>query len=157
MLEDSVDGKPLQILFHDTKGHKDFDRLRRLSYLEVDIMLICFAVDNPASLQKVIDRWYPEVRHFCSDPPVPLVLVACKADMRGGGSSERGTSQVTTPGLISSQDAIAVANEIGAVDYLECSAKERTGIEELIPKAFAVVARCEPPSPRPRKRECVVT
>eukprot|EP00730_Choanoeca_flexa_P004290 TRINITY_DN11652_c0_g2_i4.p2 TRINITY_DN11652_c0_g2~~TRINITY_DN11652_c0_g2_i4.p2 ORF type:complete len:135 (+),score=17.00 TRINITY_DN11652_c0_g2_i4:363-767(+) len=61
-------------------GQEDYDRLRPLSYPDTNVLLICFSVDNPDSLENVPYKWVPEVRHFC--PGVPFVLVACKMDLR---------------------------------------------------------------------------
>lgn len=64
----------------DTAGQEEYDRLRPLSYQEANIILICFAVDFPASLHNVEDKWWPEIAHFCED--VPVILVATKTDLR---------------------------------------------------------------------------
>jgi Ras family protein A len=44
------------------------------------VLLICYAVSDPDSLENVPEKWVPEVRHFC--PGVPFVLVGCKSDLR---------------------------------------------------------------------------
>ena len=35
------------------KGQEEFDRLRSLSYAETHVIMICFSVDNPISLENV--------------------------------------------------------------------------------------------------------
>lgn len=37
-------------------GQEEFDRLRPLSYTDVSVILICFAVDYPVSLDNVLDK-----------------------------------------------------------------------------------------------------
>ena len=64
----------------DTAGQEDYDRLRPLSYPETDVVLICYAVDNPDSLMNVEERWCSEVRHYC--PKIPIILVGNKKDLR---------------------------------------------------------------------------
>ena len=45
----------LQPEFSDSKivGQEEFDRLRSLSYAETHVIMICFSVDNPISLENV--------------------------------------------------------------------------------------------------------
>ena len=61
-------------------GQEEFDRLRPLSYPDTNVVLMCFSVDNPTSAESILQKWNPEVRHFCGRCPV--ILVACKSDAR---------------------------------------------------------------------------
>ncbi|KAK2843631.1 hypothetical protein Q7C36_011846 [Tachysurus vachellii] len=49
----------------DTAGQEDYDRLRPLSYPDTDVILMCFSVDSPDSLENIPEKWVPEVKHFC--------------------------------------------------------------------------------------------
>lgn len=40
----------------DTAGQEDYDRLRPLSYPDSHVILICFAVDSPDSLENVQEK-----------------------------------------------------------------------------------------------------
>ncbi|KAF1476778.1 Rho-related GTP-binding protein RhoF, partial [Megadyptes antipodes antipodes] len=75
-----VGGKPVKIHLWDTAGQEDYDRLRPLSYLDTNVVLICFDVTNPNSYNNILTKWYPEVTHFCKG--VPVLLVGCKTDLR---------------------------------------------------------------------------
>ncbi|KAJ7491764.1 P-loop containing nucleoside triphosphate hydrolase protein [Mycena galericulata] len=75
-----VDGKHIELALWDTAGQEDYDRLRALSYPNAHVILICFAVDNPDSVNNVKEKWITEVQHFC--PRLPVILVGCKADLR---------------------------------------------------------------------------
>jgi Ras family protein A len=37
----------------DTAGQEDYDRLRPLSYPDTDVILMCFAIDSPDSLENI--------------------------------------------------------------------------------------------------------
>ncbi len=50
---------------HDISGQEDYDRLRPLSYPDTDVILMCFSIDSPDSLENIPEKWTPEVRHFC--------------------------------------------------------------------------------------------
>lgn len=44
----------------DTAGQGEYDRLRYLSYPQSDVVLICFGIDNPSSLENVEHKVTPE-------------------------------------------------------------------------------------------------
>jgi hypothetical protein len=53
-----VDGKHVELALWDTAGQEDYDRLRPLSYPDSHVILICFAVDSPDSLDNVTEKVY---------------------------------------------------------------------------------------------------
>ncbi|CAF1085903.1 unnamed protein product [Rotaria sordida] len=123
-----VDGKTIDLALFDTAGQEDFDRLRPLSYPDTSVVLICFSADSPVSATSVIEKWIPEVRHFCGQCPV--ILVACKKDLRRDPQTiaklkQDGERPVTTD--VGRQ----IAMQIKADAYMECSAKTREGVQEL--------------------------
>lgn len=75
-----MDGKHVELALWDTAGQEDYDRLRPLSYPDSHVILICFAIDSPDSLDNVQEKWISEVLHFCSG--LPIILVGCKKDLR---------------------------------------------------------------------------
>ncbi|CAI9632750.1 unnamed protein product [Alternaria burnsii] len=75
-----VDGKHVELALWDTAGQEDYDRLRPLSYPDSHVILICFAIDSPDSLDNVQEKWISEVLHFCQG--LPIILVGCKKDLR---------------------------------------------------------------------------
>jgi Ras family protein A len=112
----------------DTAGQEDFDRLRPISYADTDVVLICFSISHPASAINVMDKWIPEVRHFCASCPV--IVVACKLDLRTDPQTieelkKHGEKPITT------EVGQQLAAQIKADAYMECSAKTREGIQEL--------------------------
>jgi len=54
-----VDGKQVELALWDTAGQEDYDRLRPLSYPDTDVILMCFAIDSPDSLENI-----PEVNNY---------------------------------------------------------------------------------------------
>ncbi|KAL9099139.1 MAG: hypothetical protein Q9163_005322 [Psora crenata] len=60
-----VDGKHVELALWDTAGQEDYDRLRPLSYPDSHVILICFAVDSPDSLDNVQEKVHfplPDIR-----------------------------------------------------------------------------------------------
>ncbi|KAK8912581.1 GTP-binding protein rhoA [Metarhizium anisopliae] len=52
----AVDGSNLELALWDTAGQEDYDRLRPLSYPGAQVVLICFAIDSPDSLENVKEK-----------------------------------------------------------------------------------------------------
>ena len=67
------EGFEIELSVWDTAGQEDYERLRPLSYPDTHVILLCFAIDSPDSLQNVEDKWIKELRYFC--PGVPIILV----------------------------------------------------------------------------------
>lgn len=51
-----VDGRHVELALWDTAGQEDYDRLRPLSYPDSHVILICFAIDSPDSLDNVQEK-----------------------------------------------------------------------------------------------------
>jgi len=123
-----VDGKQVELALWDTAGQEDYDRLRPLSYPDTDVILMCFSIDNPDSLENITEKWTPEVKHFC--PSVPIILVGNKKDLRSDtGTIEELAKLKLSP--VKADDGRSVAERIGAAAYVECSARTKEGIREV--------------------------
>jgi small GTP-binding protein len=48
-----INGQWVELALWDTAGQENYDRLRPLSYPNADVVLICFSVDSPDSLDNV--------------------------------------------------------------------------------------------------------
>ena len=144
-----VDDKHIELTLWDTAGQEDYDRLRPLSYPDTDVIIMCFSIDSPDSLQNIIEKWSPEVKHFC--PNVPIILVGNKKDLRNDNSTLKELRRVNQI-PVKSEDAQSVANEINAFAYLECSAKTKDGVREV----FEMAARAKPRAQKKPRRSCCV-
>ncbi|KAI1825683.1 Rho type small GTPase [Xylaria intraflava] len=138
-----VDGKHVELALWDTAGQEDYDRLRPLSYPDSHVILICFAIDSPDSLDNVQEKWISEVLHFCQG--LPIILVGCKKDLRYDPKTIeelRKTSQKP----VSPEEGEDIRKKIGAYKYLECSAKTNEGVKEVFEHATraALLSRSRP-------------
>jgi hypothetical protein len=96
---------------------------------------------------KVHQQWISEVLHFC--PDTPIILVGCKTDLRYrekvGEKSARLSQTAVTPEQVSRtsdpspqriltcdfRQGEAMRKKIGALKYVECSAKYNHGISRV--------------------------
>lgn len=158
-----IDGKAVELSLWDTAGQEEFDRLRSLSYSDTHCIMLCFSIDSPDSLENVQSKWVGEITDHCEG--VKLVLVALKCDLRSNEdtdvdntnnpqeddsynpysnsnpyhSNNNNNSNINSnKRLITYEEGLAVAKKVGALRYLECSAKKNRGVNE----AFSEAARC---------------
>lgn len=122
--------RKVELALWDTAGQEDYDRLRPLSYPDTNVLLICYAVSDPDSLENVPEKWVPEVRHFC--PGVPFVLVGCKSDLR---DDPKVIEDLKKKGddvhPITVAEGQTQSEKIGAHAHMCCSARTKYNIREV--------------------------
>jgi len=115
-----VANKRVRYTIWDTAGSKESNSTRTLACREADVFLVCYKISEPASLFSAINHWVPEVR--AQAPATPIVLVGCQSDLR----TDRGVVQglaAAGKSPVSSQQALAMSQQIQAVMYVETSSK----------------------------------
>lgn len=127
-----VDNKQVELALWDTAGQEDYDRLRPLSYPDTDVILMCFSIDSPDSLENIPEKWTPEVRHFC--PNAPIILVGNKKDLRNDENTRREMQKMKQE-PVKFEEGKRMAEKIGAYAYLECSAKTKQGVRDVFETA----------------------
>ncbi|XP_065883451.1 cell division control protein 42 homolog isoform X2 [Dysidea avara] len=131
----TLDESPLTLGLWDTAGQDDYDRLRPLSYPATEVFLVCFSVVDPSSLQSVGKKWVAEITHHC--PGIPFLLVGTKIDLRDDPNiieklSENNQKPITV------EEAEKLAEEVGAVKYVECSALTQESLKNVFDEATKI-------------------
>lgn len=129
--------KVVELALWDTAGQEEYDRLRALSYPETDVLLVCYSVDVPISLENAFDKWVPEIQHYC--PGIPFILVGLKSDSRASAEHP-----------ISYDAGLEIGLQYGASAFIECSAKLGQNIDEVFQTAIRAALK---PHDRPILRE----
>ncbi|KAM0755809.1 ras-domain-containing protein [Meredithblackwellia eburnea MCA 4105] len=130
-----VDDIPVELSLWDTAGQEEFERLRSLSYTDTHVVLLCFSVDQPSSLENCETKWMEEILELC--PGVKLCLVALKCDLREDATvREKLARYDQTP--VQYEQGLLTARRIRASRYLECSAKMDRGVIECFYEAARV-------------------
>mmetsp|Transcript_25386 Transcript_25386/g.71189 ORF Transcript_25386/g.71189 Transcript_25386/m.71189 type:complete len:195 (+) Transcript_25386:250-834(+) len=119
------DGKQVSFSLWDTAGQEGYQRIRTLSYKNADVFLVCYSCDSPGSLDNLKTRWSKELKqHRCQ---APIIVVGTKTDLRDSCDSP-----------VENSKGEAMAEEIGAVAYMECSAKTTDGLQDIFEKALEI-------------------
>ncbi len=145
-----VNGQFVRLNLWDTAGQEDYDRLRPLSYPQTNVFIVCFSIESRTSFDHVLYKWVPEANHHC--PETPVILVGTKIDVREDAAflaklEEQGQSLITKP------QGLDLAKQVGAIKYLECSAKTQEGLKAVFVTAAEVVVFPELYRPIERKKK----
>jgi Ras-related C3 botulinum toxin substrate 1 len=130
-----VEGRTISLGLWDTAGQEDYDRLRPLSYPQTDVFLLCFSLVNSTSFKNVKIKWLREVRHHC--PNAKLILVGTKSDAR----EDKDALEKMPAGMkpVETAEGEALAKEIGAIRYMECSALTQKGLKNVFDAAIKAI------------------
>ncbi|KAG2378335.1 hypothetical protein C9374_008478 [Naegleria lovaniensis] len=137
----------------DTLGCEDYDRLRPLSYFGADIACVCFNVTNHNSYIAITEKWISEIRQNL--PTVPIILVACKTDLRTDMQALNELKYQKLSAPITSDLGVELAKRTGCMTYVETSSKKYSGLRELPELFMKIFAITKMPS-RNNKSSCHV-
>ena len=170
----------MELALWDTAGQENYNTIRPLLYPDTDVILMCFSIDSPDSLENIPETWIPEVRQFC--PNVPIILVGNKKDLRNDDATRlcvlifqkcfcvnwieyckccRVVSMLSNADRklakmkqepVKFDDGRAMAERIGAYAYLECSAKTKEGVRDV----FETATRAALQARKKRKGKCLL-
>ncbi|MCJ8733908.1 hypothetical protein PDJAM_G00229150 [Pangasius djambal] len=146
----SVDGRTVSLNLWDTAGQEEYDRLRTLSYPQTNVFIICFSIGSPSSYANVRHKWFPEVSHHC--PSVPVLLVGTKRDLRSDTETVKKLKEQNLAPT-TQQQGTALAKQINAVKYMECSALLQEGVREVFAEAVRAVLY---PVTKKNSKKCVL-
>ncbi|KAH8834835.1 P-loop containing nucleoside triphosphate hydrolase protein [Flagelloscypha sp. PMI_526] len=104
---------------------------------------LCFSLVDLRSFQAVIHEWHPAIMKW--EPRVKFLLVGTKSDAEMP-EADLDKLRLQHVGPIQREQCHALAREIGAHAYIECSAMEGHGIQELL-DALVEVGKESTPQP----------
>lgn len=132
----------VELALWDTAGKKEYDQVRLLSYTGADVVLLCYSIEDTESLANILEKWVPEVKHSC--PNVPMILIGNKKDIRNVERHPRKHEPVKLA------DGKAMAEQINALAYIECSAKTKEGVKGVFETSIRAALQCK----NATKNEC---
>ncbi|GAM20922.1 hypothetical protein SAMD00019534_040970 [Acytostelium subglobosum LB1] len=126
------ENKPVNLVLWDTAGQEDYDNLRPLSYPQTDVFLLCYSAVNRDSFDNIKYKWLKEISQHNANTPV--LLVATKTDLRDDKKYLATLPESQKP--VTREEGEALAKEVAAVKFLECSALTGFGVNELFADAL---------------------
>ncbi|XP_073405356.1 rho-related GTP-binding protein RhoU-like [Dendrobates tinctorius] len=128
-----VENTPVKLQLCDTAGQDEFDKLRHFCYPKTDVVILCFSVVSPSSFQNISEKWISEIQTHC--PNVPLILVGTQCDLREDVKVLIQLARYREKPVPPSS-ARALAEKIGAVAYVECSALTQKNLKDVFDTAI---------------------
>ncbi|KAL9653795.1 hypothetical protein ABK040_012856 [Willaertia magna] len=152
----------ISIQIIDTSGQEEYDTIRSetADYIDADVFIICFALDNKHSLDNVVSKWFEEIKNYfhCKSEQAninipPILLVGTKVDIISSSFNNlivdqtnliTGECQSNSTSTLSTQmikeeikiveevrkEAKEVKEKINAQGYIEVSSRTMENIEE---------------------------
>jgi small GTP-binding protein len=130
-----IDDKPIHMMLWDTAGQTEYDKLRPIAYRGTDIFLVCYSVVDVQSRENVIKKWVPEIRHHV--PSAKILIVGTKTDLREDRHVvSKLKEKCHSPSYSSQGEHVAVT--VGAIRYLECSAKNPSSVKTIFKESVRI-------------------
>ncbi|KAH3854335.1 cell division control protein 42 homolog [Dreissena polymorpha] len=126
----SVHGEQYTISIFDSPGQHDYQSVRAYSYLDSEVIIVCYSVVDRDTLENVRDVWIPETTTQTKRKK-PIILIGCQTDIRIPNNE----SHVTY------DEGCNIAKAIGADAFIECSSASMTGISDVFQTVVKVVLK----------------
>nr|KAJ3421422.1 Intraflagellar transport protein 56 [Polyrhizophydium stewartii] len=137
-----VDGVTVFLNIMDVIATDEYAPLRTLWYVGSEVVLVCFAIDDPSSIGSLTTEWIPEVKAHIKN--VPTVLVGTKADLRSDPRAlERLRMRGEAPTTFT--QGTRIAEKIGAVAYMLSRAKPAVAPANPVPATDVLEAKKKVP------------
>ena len=128
-------GAEIKLQIWDTAGHDDLGKLRPIAYTGTDCFIVCFSLVDKNSLKEACTKWIAEVKATAKD--CPCVLVGTKLDLRE--EIEQSGDEEKIKNCVSTEDMKQWAADYSFSATMECSAKEKKGLNAVFLCAFKSV------------------
>lgn len=128
LFEEIFDGELEQLQLWDWIM-TDLDRFieKQQRFCDCDVFLLCYSITSRGSFSNIEQKWKPEIDYYA--PGVPIFLIGTKLDCRHDTETIQFENKGET--IISYYEGLEMAKKIGAVAFMECSAKTRKGIRAI--------------------------
>jgi len=134
-------GEMFKMQLWDTAGQEDYETTRTLCYPGTNVLLVAFNVVFPDSFANIKKVWIPESKRE-GLKGVPIVLVGTKMDLRKDSKTLEELHERNEEPITQAQ-ALKMAEDIGAVTYVETSALTSEGVGKVFHEAATAAFRSQ--------------
>ena len=139
-----VFGRKIPLILVDTPGRDDFKPLRRCSYHNTDVAILCYSAGDRVTLERIKSYWLPELNEHVRN--CPFVIVETKKDIREEYEDKKnllkkdgkiGTLEYDKvcedleERIVPEEMGAKLAEDLGAGGFFTTSARYRMGTREL--------------------------
>ena len=125
------------ISFWDTPGDEKEEEARSMAYQNADVILITFSLNKLKDVTHIKKKWFNEVQNY--SPNASILLIGTNLDKREDLSYDHNVVNKSTidyqrrkeEDMVSYSKGLTIAKEIGAISYIESSAKNDVGFKEI--------------------------
>ena len=128
-------GAEIKLQIWDTAGHEDLGRLRPIAYTNTDCFIVCFSLVDKNSLKQACTKWIAEVKATAKS--CPCILVGTKMDLRDEREQEGDPAKMKD--VVTHEELKQWASQYNFQGTVECSAKDKKGLNQVFLTAFKVV------------------
>ncbi|KAF5288720.1 hypothetical protein FQA39_LY15292 [Lamprigera yunnana] len=134
----SLDDEVYDFHLFDTAGQEMYNELRKFTFEDADVFIVCFSVVLLSSFVNIREKWIPELQELC--PTVPFIIVGNKTDLR---NNEEAIEKLQAEGRnpICFEEGEKLAKELNAAKYIECSALTKVNVDEVFREALRIGAK----------------
>lgn len=120
-----------------------------LGWVNTNVFLLVFSVDDPTSLTKITEEYVPQMRE--NIPKAHIILVCAKTDLRTDPKTIDDLQRLHQRRPIDYDEGKKIADSIGASAYMEVCSMRLEGLKELFEEA-ARLSKVKAPSQVPKGR-----
>ena len=110
-----------------------------MAYPDTDVIILCFSVVRPDSMENIKTKWMPELNKYL--PDALIILVGTQVDLRDQSNNNNNNSQRH----IKTREGEELKQKISAFKYIECSALTQINIKEVFDSCIEAYAKSNPP------------
>jgi Ras-related C3 botulinum toxin substrate 1 len=134
----------------DCAGQEDYKDMRKLSYPNTDVFVLCYSCISPASYNN-LDRWVQEIKEY--EPNARIVIVCTKVDcLKDPEVLEKCTEKSIQP--LTTADVLKLNQKWPHISTVECSAKTGFNVKQVFYVAIDLIHR--PPLDTTKQSCCVI-
>jgi len=111
-----------------------------MAYPETDVVILCFSVVRPDSLENITSKWMPELNKLI--PTAQIILVGTQIDLRDNITNNAINQNVlknksddavgtNRAGYVSTKEGEEAKQRIKAFKYVECSALKQINVNDV--------------------------